>query len=141
MKNLLISALTAALLATPAVAQQVAAKPGPAVTKFDGASHQQYFGDPMEWARFQELVTTEEFREIRQGTEKDTRTRLEGGYLVLTGCLVRACTTTRAGLAVHVETGQAMAVIWQRDREPRIFNAQSVQLPVSLTDLAENGTL
>ncbi|MEM8790499.1 MAG: hypothetical protein AAGE80_02690 [Pseudomonadota bacterium] len=141
MKALLISAVLAGALALPAAAQQVAASAGPAVTKFDGATHAEYFGDPMEWARFQMVVTTQEFREIRQGTEKDTRARLVDGYLVVTGCLVRACTTTRAGLAVEVETGKGMAVIWQRDREPRIFGAATGELPRPLADLAESGAL
>ncbi|MEM1277575.1 MAG: hypothetical protein AAGH74_13700 [Pseudomonadota bacterium] len=141
MRSLFISTLALGLLAAPAMAQQVAAKAGSAVTKFDGASHDQYFGDPMEWARFQMVLTTQEFREVRQGTEQNTFTRLEDGYLVLTGCLVRACMTTRAGLAVHVETGEAMAVIWQRDREPRVFGVSEGRLPQSLAILANSGAL
>lgn len=114
---------------------------GEAVTKWDGASHDTYFASPVEWARFQLLLTSDEFREIRQATEAETRARVEGGYLVLTGCLVRACTSTRAGLAVSVADGTPLAVVWQRDRAPKVFGAEPAALPATLKALAETGAL
>ncbi|MBY8974908.1 hypothetical protein KHP62_03745 [Rhodobacteraceae bacterium NNCM2] len=137
MKRLL---LIAALVAGPALAQ-VAPQTGEAVRKWDGADHAAYFGDPLEWARFQMLLTSEEFREVRLATEGQTRAQVTGGHLVLTGCFVQACTSTRAGLAVEVESGKPFAVIWQRDREPRIFGAQDGKLPRELEALAQSGAL
>ncbi|MEM7239663.1 MAG: hypothetical protein AAF501_17795 [Pseudomonadota bacterium] len=140
MKTLLF---LAGLLSVPAlaVAQQAVPGTGPAVVKWHNASHTAYFGDPAEWARFQMLLSTEEFREIRQGSEGQTSLRVEGDHLILTGCMVPACNSTRAGLAVAVDTGDALAVIWQRDRQPRIFGAQLAGLPPALRALAESGAL
>ncbi|MEM0924150.1 MAG: hypothetical protein AAGI13_13960 [Pseudomonadota bacterium] len=129
-----------ALLASPALAQ-LAGPGGTAVTQWQGASHREYFGSAVEWARFQAVVTADEFREIRQNSEAETKARVEDGYLVLTGCMVRACTTARAGLAVEVETGRPMAVVWVRDREPKVYGAKSGPLPAALTRLAETGAL
>lgn len=129
-------ALSVALAVSAAGAQT-----GADVTRWDGATHEAYFGSPVEWARFQLLLTPEEFRDIRLATEGETRVRIEGGDLVLTGCLLRACTTTRAGLSVAVETGATTAVIWQRDREPKIFTSQNTDLPAALRRLAETGAL
>lgn len=139
MKRLLVAALISA--PALALAQQVAPSAGPAVTKWHQSSHAAYFGDPMEWARFQMLLTTEEFREIRQGSEGQTKVRVEGDHLILTGCMVPACTSTRAGIAVAVDTGETLAVIWQRDREPRIFGAKLAGLPPALRTLAEDGAI
>lgn len=144
MKYWLTVAASAACLtlgAGTALAQQYLPQAGPAVTKWHGTGHDAYFGDPMEWARFQTLLTTDEFREIRQGSEGRTQVRVVGDHLVLTGCLVPACTSTRTGLAVAVETGKPIAVIWQRDREPRVFGTEIKSLPSTLRALAENGAL
>ncbi|MEM6904256.1 MAG: hypothetical protein AAF568_00030 [Pseudomonadota bacterium] len=144
MRALLITLLTA-MAVTATIPSLAAAQPapgtGPDVTRWDGATHRAYFGSPTEWARFQLVVTADEFREIRQATEAETEARLEEGYLVLTGCLVRACSTTRAGLAVEVATGKAMAAVWQRDRKPKVFGAKLDGLPVSLQKLATEGSL
>ncbi|MEL6478006.1 MAG: hypothetical protein AAFR17_11830 [Pseudomonadota bacterium] len=129
-----------ALIALPALAQ-LAGPGGAAVTKWQGASHAAYFGSPVEWARFQAVVTADEFREIRQNSEAETKARLEEGYLVLTGCMVRACTTARAGIAVEVETGRPMAVVWVRDRKPKVYGANKGPLPAALTRLAETGAM
>lgn len=144
MKYWLIAAASTACLtlaAGSAATQQIGPQAGAAVTKWHEAEHTTYFGDPMEWARFQTLLTTEEFREIRQGSEGQTRVRVDGDHLILTGCMIPACTSTRAGIAVAVDTGEPVAVIWQRDREPRVFGAKITSLPAPLRALAENGAL
>ena len=133
-------AVLAFLAAAPALAQ-TAGPAGRDVTKWDGASHAEYFASPVEWARFQAVVTSEEFREIRQGTEMNTRTRIEDGFLVLTGCFKRSCPFTRAGLAVEVATGRPMAVVWQRDEGARFYGARGGRMAPALTRLAETGVL
>lgn len=136
MKRILAAAALAAALPFAGSAQT-----GADVTKWVGASHDAYFSNAVEWARFQLLVTSDEFREIRQATEMNTRARVEGDHLILTGCLVRACTTTRAGLAVSVDAGKPLAVVWQRDREPKLYGAELDAMPPALRRLAESGEI
>ncbi|MEM7506790.1 MAG: hypothetical protein AAF415_08585 [Pseudomonadota bacterium] len=136
MRALFIASILACLGAGPSLAQT-----GSDVTRWDGATHKQYFGSPAEWARFQTLLTSEEFRDIRLATERETRVRIEGGDLVLTGCMMLACNSTRAGLSVAVDSGATTAVIWQRDREPQVFTSNGAALPEALRRLADTGAL
>ncbi|MEM7176650.1 MAG: hypothetical protein AAF503_02995 [Pseudomonadota bacterium] len=130
----------AALAAFPIAAQDVPQN-GMAITRWHGATHQAYFADPLEWARFQDLLTSEEFREIRIATAGETRVRVAGRYLVLTGCLPTACSSTRAGLGIEIETGTTSAVVWQENLDPRRFYHPGKPLPPELDALARNGVL
>lgn len=132
--------LMAALAAFPAKAQEVP-QTDAAITRWDGATHDAYFSDPLEWARFQDLLTSEEFREIRIATAGQTRVRVAGRYLLLTGCLPTACTSTRAGLGIEIETGVTSAVIWQKNLTARRFHHPGQPLPPELDEMARNGAL
>lgn len=134
----LIATLMVAFLALPALAQQQTTGPkaGSAVSKWDGASHAEYFADPMEWARFQTIMSAIEFRNLRIGTENSDGFRVEGGYLVMTGCAVRICDDEQGGIAVHVKSGAPMAVFWRKGWPAEIYGAAETSLPKPLKLLA-----
>ena len=133
-----LAAILAVFLALPAMAQQKTSGPqaGAAVSKWDGASHAAYFEDPMEWARFQTIMSAIEFRNLRIGTERSDGARLEGGYLVMTGCAVRICDDEQGGIAVHVKTGKPMAVFWRKGWPAEIYGATETALPKALKLIA-----
>ena len=134
----LLAALLLALLALPATAQQptTAPKAGSAVSKWDGASHEAYFEDPMEWARFQTIMSAIEFRNLQIGTERSDGFRVEGGYLVMTGCAVRICDDEQGGIAVHVKSGAPMAVFWRKGWPAEIYGVAETALPKPLKLIA-----
>lgn len=134
----LLTGLILVLLALPAAAQQqtTAPKAGSAVSKWDGASHAEYFADPMEWARLQTIMSAIEFRNLRIGTENSGGFRVEGGFLVMTGCAVRICDDVQGGVAVHVKSGTPMAVYWRKGWPAEIFGGTETALPDALKLIA-----